>query len=1146
MRPPLTRLTAALCVLFAPIALLAVPAQAQTPVTVTVNATSSLGKIPAADHGVNTTVNDYAMADPAVPGLLQNIGMNALRYPGGIIADTFHWTNDTTVDGHGKVTDWTPFNTTFDQFMTLANKVGASPVITVNYLTNTSGAYNSASDPTEAAAWVNYANIQKNYGIKYWEIGNEEWGEGEYNNQVGGYQGDSTTVFNPIHYGKAVVSYANAMKAQDKTIKIGVVLTNPGQYPDNYGPDWNSNVLAQCGSSVDFVILHYYPIATLLPADAQLLSAPAPQIPLLVAKTRALINQYCGTNAPNVQILITETSSTGSSGTKQVINLVNSLFVADETQMWLENGISNVDFWNLHGGIYLKRDSNGNLVTDSHGVGLIQDNFLDAGIPDNNYGNIPYADSGLLSANFWPGVLPPYSSDTVITEPNTDTTPFPTYYGEQMVGLLGSPGDCMVSSTANQPLVSSHAVRNSNGSLSVMLINKDPSTTYAANVTVKGYSNSWTAPSTTYFYGETSSSVSSSSGTAGSSFSQSLPPYSITTVVLNAAPSSPVLAASVTPAVLTIAPGAAPTLTALVTNYGSNLSGTTVNMSVYDQYGKQAGSTQPLTGQSFNAGSTQQPCGFTWTPPAAASGTYTVSFSVMDSTGNLQYSGSNLATIQVAPNALIPTAPSFAESALISPTTIMEGQTATITLTLTDIGAPVTDATIVGGTWGSSNQTLNPLSGQNWFYGQTNTYTYLWTAPNYTGTSHLQVAAGPPDNDGYHSYPGNYGQFPLINVVAYVAPAMAVAGTVDQSVLAPGAATILRATTTDAGGPLTNGTAYVEVHDPNNNIILTQKTAGLNWSTNQSITYSPITWTAPSTPGTYTVWVGVMDSSGTVDVHNSVATITVTPQNPNPGYTSTSSASPASVPAGTVSTISASITDQSDPLSNGVTNIVIYNTATNRPIFSYSYTGQNWTSGSTLKYSYSWTVPSTPGTYQVYFTMQNAAQNHTYTFMGGPQITVTAPTITAGNFGFETPSYGQWQYVYNPAGAYWNFVGSSGIACANSAFNNPPAPQGTQVAFVQGGGPGGGVISQTITSAVPGTWTISLSAAQRTNNHQTVAVQLDGKTIGTIAATSSAFAPYSVTAPAVVPAGAHTLAFAGQQQNGDNTAFIDNVQVTSH
>ncbi len=44
-------------------------------------------------------------------------------------------------------------------------------MVTANYGTGTA---------EEAAGWVRYANVTKGYGIKYWEIGNENYGNGHY------------------------------------------------------------------------------------------------------------------------------------------------------------------------------------------------------------------------------------------------------------------------------------------------------------------------------------------------------------------------------------------------------------------------------------------------------------------------------------------------------------------------------------------------------------------------------------------------------------------------------------------------------------------------------------------------------------------------------------------------------------------------------------------------------------------------------------------------------------------------------------------------------------------------------------------------------------------------------------------------------
>ena len=100
----------------------------------------------------------------------------------------------------------------------------------------------------KAAAWVSYAK-SKNYGVRFWEIGNEVYGNGEYGND---WEEDLHSDHSPTAYGTNALSFISAMKAQDSSIKVGVVLTCPGSFPDGQSPDWNSNVLEQCGSKIEF------------------------------------------------------------------------------------------------------------------------------------------------------------------------------------------------------------------------------------------------------------------------------------------------------------------------------------------------------------------------------------------------------------------------------------------------------------------------------------------------------------------------------------------------------------------------------------------------------------------------------------------------------------------------------------------------------------------------------------------------------------------------------------------------------------------------------------------------------------------------------------------------------------------------------
>ena len=150
---------------------------------------------------------------------------------------------------------------------------------------------------------------------------------------------------------------------------------------------------------------------------------------------------------------------------------------------------------------------------------------------------------------------------------------------------------------------------------------------------------------------------------------------------------------------------------------------------------------------------------------------------------------------------------------------------------------------------------------------------------------------------------------------------------------------------------------------------------------------------------------------------------------------------------------------------------------------------------------------------------------------------------TVADSGFETPSLGPGGYQYNPTGSSWIFSNGSGIAANGSILTskNPNAPQGTQVAFLQGTG----LMRQTISFAA-GSYHISFDAAQRKGVNKSVQnfqVLIDGHVVGTFTPSGFKYKPYS-TNSFTVSAGSHVLSFQGLDSNGgDNTAFIDVVSI---
>jgi len=486
------------------------------PSTASVDLRTNLGALSAIAVGANAAAWDHNLMGPEVVDLLEDANIQVMRYPGGSTADNYHWLSNTPDDPNHGGTD--P-SANFDAYMSVVKRAGARAMITVNYGSGT---------PAEAADWVRYANRGgrhyrgpvptypgsspkgHDYDIRYWEIGNELYGNGTYGAtwEVDHQSHDPTT------YANGVVSYSAAMKAVDPSIHIGAVLTAPGNWPDGQTNDaspepWNDTVLPIACSALDFVVIHWYAQGPTGESDADLLASPqngqatpvsyTPSIKDMVATLKAKLSQYCGAHASAVQIMVTETNSVSYNPGKQTTSLVNALFLSDQVMTWLENGVTNVDWWAIHNSPF--------------------DGNADPAL----YGQYAFGDYGILSRGL--------TSDAGAVEPPAET-PFPAYFGLQMLSHLGhSARDLLLGASSSTPLVSIHAVKQANGRVNALLINKSPSDTYSVTVSVKGASLRGAAR--VFSYGKDDTSIrTSSKPVRGPSFALRLAPYSLTTVQL--------------------------------------------------------------------------------------------------------------------------------------------------------------------------------------------------------------------------------------------------------------------------------------------------------------------------------------------------------------------------------------------------------------------------------------------------------------------------------------------------------------------------------------------------------------------------------------------------------------------------------------
>ncbi len=647
--------------------------------TVTVNAASTLDVVPQTALGVNTAVWDGPLMGQQVPSLLRRINAVMLRYPGGSTSDLYNWQTNTVQGGYADPND------NFTNFMKLVQQAHGQAIITVNGGTGTAA---------EAAAWVKDANVTNHYGVKYWEIGNELYGSWEAGNFAG----------NPDGYAKLASTYIQQMKAVDPSIKIGVDLIAPGTGDSS----WNSSVLAEMkalGTMPDFAIVHWYAQNPGGESDAGLLSSTN-QISTMMSTLNQQLSPY-----GNMPIFVTETNSVSSNPGKQSTSLVNALFLDDDMANWLQAGVANVDWWDLYNGI----------VTGQQG----------ANVSSSLYGSRNYGDYGLLSNG---------SSANGISEPPVNT-PFPDYYGYQMLGGVIRPGATLVASGSNTPMIASHASVMQNGDVSVMLINKDPKNAYQVNLNLQGITPR--GPVTAMVYGEGSQGVATVPVQNPNSIT--VAPYSITDIIMQGGrgfnppghgplghrPQGQSVTDSTTLSSASIKPGNTETVTTTFKNTRGNVHNANLVVQI-DNASGQIVAEQEVPNVSIPRGQSASPVTLNWSVPDIQ-GNYTVRAFAFGRDGSTTLlSDENAATFTVTQ----PDPPVVSATVYIPAKTVKVGTPLTITTTYTETAPTgyLTNGLLVQyavyDNWASSQQ-QNPSASLS--PGQTVTETWNWT-PTKAGT----------------------------------------------------------------------------------------------------------------------------------------------------------------------------------------------------------------------------------------------------------------------------------------------------------------------------------------------------------------------------------------------------------------------------
>jgi alpha-N-arabinofuranosidase len=451
--------------------------------------------------GVNTAIWDSHLGDAQTLPLLQQAGCLALRWPGGSTSDSYHWAAGANRTGNAN-------------FYNLATNLGAQVFITVNY---------GSGSSNEAAAWVLSANKTNNCGFKYWEIGNECYGTWETDT--------NSAAHDPYTYAVRAAGYITAMKAAYPAIpiRVGLVMVpgedsnsnnaahpvvNPRTGLTHYG--WTPVMLAtlkNLGVTPDFAIYHFYPQYT--PTNWAPNSTDCDPLLLQVsvnwaadaADMRQQITDYLGAAGANLELVCTENNSDSGAGFgRQLTSIVNGLYLADSACQLMKTEFNAYLWWDLRNG------------TNSTGT-------FDPTI----YGWRTYGDEGIMNSI------------------NGVTGLYPLFYAEKLLQYFVRPGDTVLGATSDYLLLSAYAARKANGALTLLVINKDATTNFNAQISLSNFAPLSTATVRSYGIAQDDAvrtnnvapgaqDIATNIVSAGAVFTNSFPPYSLTLFTFTPAP----------------------------------------------------------------------------------------------------------------------------------------------------------------------------------------------------------------------------------------------------------------------------------------------------------------------------------------------------------------------------------------------------------------------------------------------------------------------------------------------------------------------------------------------------------------------------------------------------------------------------------
>lgn len=281
-------------------------------------------------------------------------GIRFWRGMGGSSSDNYCWDNvygpyKNAEDGEFRPRMNRPQDATTDDFIEICRQTQAEGILTANYGMARWGTLSDAL--LLAQSWVLHTNVEKQFKVRHWEIGNEVYGNWE-----SGYKVKGKPDLSGDQYGRDFREYVKAMKAIDKDIYVGAVAVNEDNGEEWTGYKWwMKGMLPEAAPVADYLIWHEYFIWPFEGADKKVkvisneeIFAKSASIGESVKKINAMVAKYGKRKAP-LPIALTEYNILNGN-MPQTLQQINALFTAEVVGEAVKHGIVAANIWDWKNG----------------------------------------------------------------------------------------------------------------------------------------------------------------------------------------------------------------------------------------------------------------------------------------------------------------------------------------------------------------------------------------------------------------------------------------------------------------------------------------------------------------------------------------------------------------------------------------------------------------------------------------------------------------------------------------------------------------------------------------------------------------------------------------------------------------------------